>query len=46
MRRVPLSMTVLFVAGNVSGAFYGLAAVYGAKHGMSTSQAAVFVPRR
>ena len=43
LRRVPLSMTVLFVAGNVSGAFYGLAAVYGAKHGMSTSQAAVFV---
>ncbi|AMG45204.1 MFS transporter [Achromobacter ruhlandii] len=43
MRRVPLSMTVLFVAGNLSGAFYGLAAVYGAKHGMSTSQAAIFV---
>ncbi|MPS79608.1 MAG: MFS transporter [Achromobacter sp.] len=43
MRRVPLSMTVLFVAGNLSGAFYGLAAVYGAKHGLTTSQAAVFV---
>ena len=43
MRRVPLSMTVLFVAGNLSGAFYGLAAVYGAKHGLSTSQAAIFV---
>ncbi|UAN00284.1 MFS transporter [Achromobacter mucicolens] len=43
MRRVPLSMTVLFVAGNLSGAFYGLAAVYGAKNGLSTSQAAIFV---
>jgi len=43
MRRVPLSMTVLFVAGNLSGAFYGLAAVYGAKNGLTTSQAAVFV---
>ncbi len=37
MQRVPLSMTVLFVAGNLSGAFYGLAAVYAAKHGLSTS---------
>jgi MFS family permease len=36
-------MTVLFVAGNLSGAFYGLAAVYAAKHGLSTSQAAIFV---
>jgi len=43
MQRVPLSMTVLFVAGNLSGAFYGLAAVYGAKDGMTTAQAAVFV---
>ncbi|WP_459615294.1 MFS transporter [Bordetella sp. 2513F-2] len=43
MRRVPLSLTVLFVAGNVSGAFYGLAPVYAAKYGLSTSQAAVFV---
>src|SRR3546814_6071276 len=36
-------MTVLFVAGNLSGAFYGLAPVYAAKFGMTTSQAAVFV---
>ncbi|HYG45952.1 MAG TPA: MFS transporter, partial [Bordetella sp.] len=42
-QRVPLSMTVLFVAGNLSGAFYGLAPVYAAKYGMSTSQAAIFV---
>src|SRR5690606_4846860 len=42
-QRVPLSMTVLFVAGNLSGAFYGLAPVYAAKFGMTTSQAAVFV---
>lgn len=41
--RVPLSLTVLFVAGNLSGAFYGLAAVYAAKHGLSTSQSAIFV---
>lgn len=42
-RRVPLSMTVLFVAGNLSGAFYGLAPVYAARHGLSTAQVAVFV---
>jgi MFS family permease len=42
-RRVPLSMTVLFVAGMLSGGFYGLAPVYGAKHGFSTSEVAVYV---
>ncbi|MCD0504552.1 MFS transporter [Bordetella petrii] len=42
-QRVPLSLTVLFVAGNLSGAFYGLAPVYAANFGMTTSQAAVFV---
>jgi MFS family permease len=42
-KRVPLSITVLFVAGNLSGAFYGLAPVYAARHGYSTAEAAVFV---
>lgn len=43
IKRVPLSLTVLFVAGNLSGAFYGLAPVYAAKLGLTTSQAAMFV---
>jgi MFS family permease len=42
-RRVPLSLTVLFVAGMLSGGFYGLAPVYGARHGFSTAQVAVYV---
>ncbi|ANN68581.1 MFS transporter [Bordetella bronchialis] len=42
-RRVPLSLTVLFVAGLLSGGFYGLAPVYAARHGFSTAQAAVYV---
>jgi len=41
--RVPLSLTVLFVAGNLSGAFYGLAPVFASKYGMTTSQSALFV---
>jgi MFS family permease len=41
--RVPLSMTVLFVAGTVTGAFYGLAPVYAIKHGLSSDQVAVFL---
>ncbi|ARP93956.1 MFS transporter [Bordetella genomosp. 13] len=43
VQRVPLSLTVLFVAGNLSGAFYGLAPVYAVKYGLTTSQVAVFV---
>lgn len=43
VKRVPLAMTVLFVAGNLSGAFYGLAPVYAAKHGLDTAQVALFV---
>jgi MFS family permease len=42
-RRVPLSLTVLFVAGMLSGGFYGLAPVYAARHGFSTAEVAVFV---
>ena len=41
--RVPLSMTVLFMAGMMSGAFYGLAPVYGVAQGMDTGQVAVFM---
>ena len=41
-KRVPLSLTVLFVAGNLSGAFYGLAPVYAVSLGLSTAQVAIF----
>src|SRR5690554_462022 len=41
--RVPLSMTVLFVAGTITGAFYGLAPVYAIKQGLSNDQVAVFL---
>jgi Arabinose efflux permease len=43
VKRVPMSLTALFVAGNLSGAFYGLAPVYAAKQGLDTSGAALFV---
>jgi MFS family permease len=42
-RRVPLSMTVLFLSGSISGAFYGLAPVYAVKQGLTSSQVAVFL---
>ncbi|MBB5215189.1 MFS transporter [Parapusillimonas granuli] len=41
--RVPISLTVLFVAGLLIGAFYGLAPVYALKQGLSNSQVAVFL---
>ncbi len=41
--RVPLSMTVLFIAGTIIGAFYGLAPVYAIKQGLSSDQVAVFL---
>lgn len=41
--RVPMTMTVLFMAGMMSGAFYGLAPVYGVAQGMDSQQVAVFV---
>lgn len=41
--RVPMSMTVLFMTGMMSGAFYGLAPVYGVEHGMDARQVSVFV---
>ena len=41
--RVPMSMTVMFMAGMMSGAFYGLAPVYGVAQGMTAGEVAVFV---
>lgn len=41
--RVPLSLLVLFVAGMVTGAFYGLAPVYAVRVDLSSEQAAMFV---
>jgi MFS family permease len=38
MSRVPLSLTVLFGAGTIIGAFSGLAPVYAAKQGLSSNQ--------
>jgi len=42
-KRVPMSLTALFLAGNLSGAFYGLAPVFAAKQGLSTAHVAMFV---
>lgn len=41
--RVPMTITVMFMAGMMTGAFYGLAPVYGVAQGMNTSEVAVFV---
>ena len=41
--RVPLSLTVLFIAGMLTGAFYGLAPVYGLQHGMDNHQVGIFL---
>jgi MFS family permease len=43
VKRVPLSLTVLFMAGTITGAFYGLAPVFAVKHDMSSNQVAVFL---
>lgn len=43
MSRVPMSLTVLFVAGMLNGAFYGLAPVYGLQQGMDNQQVGVFI---
>jgi MFS family permease len=43
LARVPMSLTVLFVAGTLTGAFYGLAPVYALKQGLTNSQVAVFL---
>lgn len=41
--RVPLSITVLLIAGMLSGAFYGLAPVYGKYQGMDNQQVGLFI---
>ncbi|HLR12544.1 MAG TPA: MFS transporter [Burkholderiaceae bacterium] len=43
LARVPLSMTVLFIAGLITGAFYGLAPVYALKQGLDSGQVAVYL---
>src|SRR5690625_2615496 len=41
--RVPMSLIALFVAGMVTGAFYGLAPVYAVRVHLTSEQAAMFV---
>src|SRR5690606_10496457 len=41
--RVPLSLTVMFIAGMLTGAFCGLAPVYGLLQGMNNREVGVFV---
>lgn len=41
--RVPMSLLTLFVAGLLTGSFYGLGPVYALKQGLSSSQVAVFL---
>lgn len=43
LERVPLSMTVLLIAGMVTGAFYALAPVYGVRANLNSEQVAIFV---
>ncbi len=43
VKRVPLSLTVLFMTGTITGSFYGLAPVYAARQGMSSGQVSVFL---
>lgn len=43
LERVPLSITVLLIAGMVTGAFYALAPVYALRVNLSSHQAAIFV---
>lgn len=43
LSRVPMSLIVLFIAGLITGAFYGLAPVYATKHDMSSDQVAIWL---
>lgn len=43
LNRVPMSITVLLIAGMLTGAFYGLAPVYGRQHGMDNNQVGMFI---
>lgn len=42
-KQVPMVLVTMFLAGNISATFYGLAPVFAAKMGMSTAEVAVFV---
>lgn len=41
--RVPISLMVVFISGNLTGAFYGLGPVFAVKQGLSSDQVAVFL---
>lgn len=41
--RVPMSLMVVFIAGVLTGAFYGLGPVFAVKQGLSSDQAAIFM---
>lgn len=41
--RVPVSLTVLFIAGMIAGAFYGLAPVFIARQDVSSQQVSLFL---
>jgi len=43
LSRVPMSLLTVFVTGNLTGAFYGLAPVFAARQGLSSEQVAVFL---
>lgn len=43
LERVPMSMTVLLIAGMLTGAFYALAPVYGLGANLNSEQVAMFV---
>lgn len=43
VKRVPLSLTVLFMTGTITGSFYGLAPVYAVKQGMTSNQVGMFL---
>lgn len=43
LTRVPMSLLVVFITGNLTGAFYGLAPVFAVKQGLSSDQVAWFL---
>lgn len=43
LSRVPMSLTVIFICGNLTGAFYGLGPVFAVRQGMSSDQVAIFL---
>ncbi|MFC3339414.1 MFS transporter [Paracandidimonas soli] len=43
LNRVPVSLTVLFIAGMITGAFYGLAPVFIVRQEVSSEQVALFL---